>query len=106
MSKNNLFKNIPQNFPQELIEIIVQSENFRIERIVSDGHTSPSNFWYDQDQNEFVLVLRGNAEVEFEDGTKIELSEGDYVIIEAYKKHRVSYTDTIGKTIWLTIFYK
>ena len=44
MSKNNLFENIPKNFPQELIEIIVQSESFRIERIVSDGHTSPPNF--------------------------------------------------------------
>ena len=61
MSINNFFSDIPQNLPEELFETIVQSDNVTIERIVSDGHTSPQGFWYDQDQNEFVIVLKGNA---------------------------------------------
>ncbi len=101
----NLFQNISQNLSEEFFETIAESDNVRIERIVSDGHTSPPGFWYDQDQNEFVIVLKGNAVLEFEDGTTQKMSEGDYQIIPAHKKHRVSYTDTNGKTLWLVVFY-
>ncbi len=101
----NFFENISENLPYELIETIVQSKNVKIERIVSDGHSSPPNFWYDQDQNEFVLLLQGRALIEFENEESIELIVGDYQIIHAHKKHRVSYTDASSKTIWLTIFY-
>ena len=105
MSMNNFFENIHENLPHELIETFVQSKNVKIERIVSDGHSSPPNFWYDQDQNEFVLLLQGRALIEFKNEESIELIVGDYQIIHAHKKHRVSYTDANSKTIWLTIFY-
>lgn len=105
MSESNLFANIPQDLPEELFETIVQSDNIRIEKIVSDGHTSPQNFWYDQDQNEFVLLLQGSAIIEFENNESIELKVGGYQIISAHQKHRVSYTDKNKKTIWLAIFY-
>ncbi len=105
MSTTNLFQNIPQHLPEELFETIAQSDNIKIEKIISDGHTSPPGFWYDQDQNEFVLVLKGNAILEFEDGATQEMNEGDYQIIPAHKKHRVSYTDTNGKTIWLAVHF-
>ena len=93
MSKNNFLVNIPQNLPEELFDTIVQSDNVRIEKIISDGHTSPQNFWYDQVQNEFVLLLQGSAIIEFENDKSIELKVGDYQIISAHQKHRVSYTD-------------
>ncbi|MEN8193953.1 MAG: cupin domain-containing protein [Bacteroidota bacterium] len=102
---NNIFKDIPQYLPEELFETIAQSENVKIERIVSDGHCSPLNFWYDQDQNEFVILLQGNAVLEFEDGSKLELNDGDYHLIPAHKKHRVAFTDTSTKTVWLAVFY-
>lgn len=105
MSESNFFANIPQNLPDELFETIVQSDNVKIEKIVSDGHTSPLNFWYDQDQNEFVLLIQGSAIIEFENDESIELKVGDYQIISAHHKHRVSYTDKNKKTIWLAIFY-
>ncbi len=105
MSKNNFFVNIPQNLPEELFDTIVQSDNVRIEKIISDGHTSPQNFWYDQVQNEFGLLLQGSAIIEFENDKSIELKVGDYQIISFHQKHRVSYTDKNKKTIWLTIFY-
>lgn len=105
MSINNFFSDIPQNLPEELFETIVQSDNVTIERIVSDGHTSPQGFWYDQDQNEFVIVLKGNAVLEFEDGTTQEMNEGDYQVIPAHKKHRVSYTDNSVQTIWLAAHF-
>ncbi len=105
MIKNNLFQNIPDKLQKELFETIAESDNIKIKKIISDGHTSPPGFWYDQDQNEFVMVLKGNAILEFDDGTTQEMGEGDYQIIPAHKKHRVSYTDTNEKTIWLAVYY-
>jgi cupin 2 domain-containing protein len=54
----NIFGNIPENLPQELIEIITESREVRIERIVSRGHSSPPGYWYDQKNNEFVLLIK------------------------------------------------
>lgn len=68
----NLLKNIPQNLPDERFETLVKNENIHIERIVSKGHSSPKEGWYDQDQNEWVLVLKGAARLAFEDGSKVE----------------------------------
>lgn len=101
----NIFENIPQNLSAEFFEDIISSENFRLERIISEGHTSPPEFWYDQEQNEFVLLLSGSAEILFDDDSLVELKPGDYIIIPAHKKHRVEKTDTNKKTFWLTLHY-
>ncbi len=75
---NNILKNIPKNLPDELVDILAEGKKFRLERVVSKGHTSPKGFWYDQVENEFILLLKGEAEVLFKDDAKpIRLSEGD-----------------------------
>lgn len=101
----NIFQNIPDNLSDEVSETIAESDNIKIERIISDGHTSPPDFWYDQEQNEFVILLKGSAVLEFDDGSIVEMKEGDYQVIPSHQKHRVSYTDTNVKTIWLAVFY-
>jgi len=101
----NLFKNIPDTLPVELVEELVNNQAVRIERIISDGHASPEDGWYDQTQNEWVLVLSGEGNLEFEDGRKITLGAGDYVNIKAHEKHKVTSTTNSNKTIWLAIFY-
>lgn len=101
----NLFNNLQKTSDQELIDVLFQNNSIRIERIISEGHTSPSNFWYDQDENEFVLLLSGKAILSFENENKIELNPGDYLIIPSHKKHRIDYTHPTEKTIWLTFFY-
>ena len=105
MIKENLFENIPQNIPDEIFETIIESESIKIEKIISKGQTSPENFWYDQDKNEWVVVLKGSASLQFESDEIIKLSAGDYINIPAHKKHRVDWTDTGKETIWLAIFY-
>lgn len=105
METNNLF-NIPEIFSHEVIEKILENKNIRIERIISKGHSSPKDFWYDQEENEWVIVLKGNAKLLFEGELEaVQLNEGDYLNINAHVKHRVEYTDPDVETIWLAVFY-
>ena len=101
----NIFKEIPQTLREELFEEIATSEHVKIERIISDGHTSPKSGWYDSAQNEWVIVLQGEAILSFEEGADVALKRGDYHNIPAHKRHRVSYTSTEEKTIWLAVCY-
>ena len=101
----NIFDNIPSNIPKEIIDTLIDSDQIKVERIISKGHVSPKDFWYDQDKNEFVILLEGSVKLLFENDEQIILSAGDYIIIPAHKKHRVEWTDPKTETIWLTIFY-
>jgi len=105
MQEKNIFKNIPQTLREELFEEIVTSKHVKIERIISDGHTSPKEGWYESEQNEWVIVLQGEAILSFENGTNVELKRGDYENIPAHKRHKVSHTSKEEKTIWLAVYY-
>ncbi|MHC1739254.1 MAG: cupin domain-containing protein [Ignavibacteriaceae bacterium] len=100
------FADLPENLSEEFFETIALGKNFRLERIISNGHSSPDGFWYDQDQDEFVIIMKGKAELEFENSKFINLSPGDYLTIQAHTKHRVSKTSDSEETIWLTIYYE
>lgn len=104
--KNNIFAGLPNKLPEELFERIVEGKDFHLERIVSEGHTTPPNFWYAQENNEFVMLLSGSAKVLYDDGTSFSLLPGDYINILAHQKHRVEETDENQKTIWLALHYK
>lgn len=100
----NLFADIPPHLPDELFATLLEAANVRIKRIVSHGHTSPEGFWYDQDQHEWVVVLKGAARLKFEDG-EIEIRPGDFINIPAHCKHRIEWTTPDEPTIWLAIHY-
>ena len=107
MAHQNLFAGIPEQLPEELLEDIVRTETVRIERIVSQGHASPEEFWYDQDWSEWVIVLKGKACLLFEgQNDPVTLAPGDYINIPAHMKHRVTWTDSAQETIWLAVHYK
>ena len=101
----NIFSNIPDSIPEEIFEDIVSTERVRIERILSHGQGSPETGWYDQAENEWVLVLRGQGVIEFESGQVVTLSAGDYLNIKAREKHRVVSTSAEEVTVWLAVFY-
>ena len=103
--KSNLFENIPKDLPDELFETLVKTDSVHIERIVSRGHTSPEEGWYEQDKNEFVLVLKGAARLEFEDGRVVSMGVGDWVEIVVHERHRVVWTDEEGETVWVAVHY-
>jgi cupin 2 domain-containing protein len=102
---DNIFSNIPSDIPSELFEDIINTENVRVERIVSKGQTSPDVGWYDQAENEWVIVLSGYGVIETIDGAKVTLRQGDYLHIKAHEKHRVVETSPNEATVWLAIFY-
>jgi len=75
----------------------------KVERIVSRSHSSPPDFWYDQDEDEWVMVLKGRAVLEFAEGAVV-LGEGDYLTIPKHLKHRVR--ETSEETVWLAVHVK
>ena len=107
ISIKNIFGNIPPKLPDELFEEILVGNEFKMERIVSRGHHSPEGFWYDQDENEWVILLQGSAGLCFEGKEKpVVLQPGDCLLISRHQRHRVEWTDPDQDTIWLAIFYK
>ena len=125
MQKGNLFTPVTRS-DEEFVEILTsnrttntgqnntsnrttgqaqKSGQVRIERIVSEGHVSPPEFWYDQNEWEYAAVLQGSAELETLNG-KIWLDSGDWVMIPEHEKHRVSYTSSEPPCVWLAVFWK
>lgn len=100
----NLLHDLPAQLPEELFQTLVGTPQMRIERIVSRGHCSAEGFWYDQDEAEWVLLLKGAARLEFEDSLR-EMRPGDHVHIPAHQRHRVAWTAPDEETIWLAVFH-
>jgi cupin 2 domain-containing protein len=102
--KGNLFEDI--RFPTgnaELFEII-RNDKVRIERIISTGQTTPEGEWYDQDEDEFVVLMQGQARIKYQEGNELLLTAGDYVMIPSHTRHRVSYTSEEPCCVWMAIY--
>jgi cupin 2 domain-containing protein len=100
----NLLANLPATFEQEHFDALFAGRQFRLERIVSTGQSTPQGQWYDQDEDEWVLLLSGEAELEFDANRRIRLLPGDQVLIPAHCQHRVAFTSLAGPTVWLALF--
>ncbi len=105
MKKNNIFTDIPENLSEEIFETLVQSKHVKIERIISNGQTSPTSGWFCQEEHEWVILLKGEASILFHPDQETRLSPGDYLHIPAHTRHRVTHTHPQTTTIWLAIHY-
>ncbi len=96
----------PLSFPLsgEISEEVCRTGSFRVERIVSFGASSPPSFWFDQEEDEWVVVLSGEGILEFEDERRDVLKEGDWVFIPARVRHRVASTTKAPPCVWLAVF--
>lgn len=107
---SNLFAGLPSapqtQLPEEIVEVLAEGTQIRIERIVSTGQASPAGFWYDQEEHEWVVLLSGEAGlwIAGEDQPRV-MRPGDYLNIPAHQKHRVEWTDAESPTLWLAVFY-
>ena len=105
MQVTNIFNNIPAELNQELFQDIICKDGIKIQRIVSQGKATQDDKWYKQENDEWVIVLQGEATLSFEDDLNIKLNSGDYINIPAHKKHKVSWTSSDEQTIWLVVHY-
>lgn len=106
MELHNVYNNLPTDLSEEVFETLVLGSNIRIERILSSGHATPDNSWYDQEQTEWVMLLQGTAAIQFENEVvPRQLRSGDYLIIPPHRKHRVVHTSKQPVAIWIAVFY-
>ena len=104
-SISNIY-NLPRKLPStELFETLIDHDKVLIERVISTGQITPEGEWYDQEREEWLIVLQGEGELSYQDGSFVKLTSGDYLYIPAHTKHRVEYTSTKPPCIWLTIFF-
>ncbi|MHA6194782.1 cupin domain-containing protein [Pseudomonas wadenswilerensis] len=103
---SNLFSGVSEPSVDERFEDLLARPGVRIERIVSNGQSSPPDFWYDQAEGEWVIVLSGSAAVRLEHEAQARvLGPGDFLDIPAHCRHRVEWTDAGQPTVWLAVFY-
>jgi cupin 2 domain-containing protein len=100
----NIFA-IPSELPgeDEFSDVLARGEDLRIERIVSHGHRTPEGEWYDQDEDEWVALLQGEASIEWKNGDIVELLSGDWLLIPAHRQHRVAFTSHDPPCVWLAV---
>lgn len=104
MECHSLFAELPADRSRETIEALLETPGLRLERIVSYGQATPAGQWYDQPQDEWVVLLRGSAVLRFEPEVEpISLQPGDWLLIPAHARHRVEWTDPSQPTIWLAL---
>ena len=102
----NFFDNIPADLSQEVFQDIVSKDNVKIERIISHGQSTPSDQPYIQNNHEWVILLKGQAAITFDDDhSEIILNPGDYLFIEKLRPHRVLWTLKDQTTIWLAVHF-
>jgi len=98
----NIFR-LPDTLPPgEYFEDIAMGDA-KVERIISSGHITPADDWYDQETDELVILLEGEAKLIFEDNEEVLMKRGDYLLIKAHEKHRVTYTSEKPACIWLAV---
>jgi cupin 2 domain-containing protein len=103
---NNLFAGLPQALTEEFFQELLNTPDFRLERIVSHGQASAPGFWYEEPTHEWVALLSGSAALKFADREGVVvLNPGDYLLIPAGRRHRVEWTDPEEKTVWLALHF-
>jgi cupin 2 domain-containing protein len=106
MSEIKRLSALPPELPEEVFEVVLQTSAIRVERILSKGHRSPRGFWYDQEKNEWVVLLQGAARLRLADpDEEIALAAGDSLLIPAHRRHRVEWTIPDEVTVWLAVWY-
>jgi cupin 2 domain-containing protein len=91
----------------EIVQQLASGGSFKLERIISLGQATPAGQWYDQDEDEWVVLLAGSAGLRLASQPgEIVLRPGDYLHIAAHERHRVEWTDPKEETIWLALYYR
>ena len=90
----------------DCVNLLVERGNLRIERIVSTGQAISEGQWYDQDTDEWVLLVEGAAGLRIDgESEDRRLNDGDWIFLPAHCRHRVTWTRAAPPTIWLAVHF-
>jgi len=107
IESGNLFDELPESLDEEAVETLMSSGAMRLVRIVSTGQATAEGEWYDQDDWEWVVLLKGAAGLRIEGEAEVRaLAPGDFVHIPAHMRHRVEWTAADEPTVWLALHYE
>lgn len=98
----NLLAPLPDARAHEVFTELARHPGCRIERIVSQGQSTPEQQPYLQAHDEWVLVLAGSARVRMREQEHA-LEAGDHLFIPGGVRHWVSFTDPDQPTVWLAV---
>lgn len=96
----SVFDKLPP-LKDEIFEVLHKQKNIEITHIVSSSDLPQKE--YDQKEDEFVLILEGEATLEVEREIKV-LKKGDYLFLPAHTKHKI--LSVKNNTHWLAIYMK
>ncbi len=99
--RNLIHSPLPTTDPGEVMEPLLARDGLLLERIVSRGCPTPDGLWYDQEQDEWVMLAAGSAVLEIENTGPLELQAGDHLLIPAHVRHRVARVS--GDAVWLAL---
>lgn len=105
-ASGDLFNRTSDTIGDEFFEKLLLLDGLKIERIVSNGQSTPVNEWYDQDWNEWVLLVSGEALMRLEHEVEVRhLRAGNWLLLPAHCRHRVEWTLPGQETIWLALHW-
>ncbi len=105
-NQSNLFSSACPAAGEERVDRLIEGSGWHLERIHSCLASSPEGFWYDQAETEWVMVLRGSAQLQFGDDQRPRvLCVGVSLLISPHRRHRVVTTDPDPGTLWLALFW-
>ena len=99
----NLFAKLPAARRAEVFTDMLDRPCVRIERIVSRGQATPEDAPMVQQQDEWVVLLSGEAGIRVEDSVEVTLRPGDHLTILGGQRHWVTYTAKDAPTVWLAV---
>jgi len=104
--KSEFLFELPLYNNTEKSTILYEDSKIKVEKIISYGYKSPNNFWYEQNEKEYVYILQGSGTLLFENNNEVILKQGDKYLIESNLKHKVCYTSLNPPCVWLCMFVK
>jgi len=101
----NLLADLPDASAGEVFTALLSRPGVRVERIVSQGQTTPKGEPMVQGWDEWVLLLEGGARLRIEDADEVALRPGDHLLIGAGQRHWVTWTAKDRATVWLAVHF-
>ena len=105
MKLHNFFDTMSlQSEKEEVIETILEHSGCKIERIVSNGFPTPEGEWFEQNSDEWVILLSGTATIVYKEKREsVAMEQGDFLFIPANVCHRVEKVSKLPEALWLAV---